>query len=224
MFRIRKILNPRLVLLLFLSGRALLWSTELAFAFAVLENFERYGDAVFPSRWKSRNDEAQKIYRIEAENSNRFLRAHAEKQAVQIGLDYVFNAQKLRRLSWRWRVHQLPAGADERSAEKHDAAAQVYVVFDNQYWPRVIKYIWSAALPAGSRFTNPLYSRGRVAVLRNGEPDKNKWYDEEVNFLDDYRKFFGAEPGQVQGIGILTSSDSTKSVAAADYDDFVLLP
>jgi hypothetical protein len=27
-----------------------------------------------------------------------------------------------------------------------------------------------------------------------------------------------------QGIGILTSSDATKTVAAADYDDFVLLP
>jgi len=53
---------------------------------------------------------------------------------------------------------------------------------------------------------------------------KNKWYDGEVNFLAYYRKFFGAKPGQCQGIGILTSSDSTNSVAAPDYDDFVLLP
>jgi Protein of unknown function (DUF3047) len=40
----------------------------------------------------------------------------------------------------------------------------------------------------------------------------------------EYKKFFGSEPGQVQGIAIGTSSDSTKSVAAADYDDFVLIP
>jgi hypothetical protein len=52
----------------------------------------------------------------------------------------------------------------------------------------------------------------------------DKWCDEEVNFYEDYKRFFGSEPGKVQGIGILTSSDATKSVASADYDDFVLFP
>jgi homospermidine synthase len=35
---------------------------------------------------------------------------------------------------------------------------------------------------------------------------------------------FGEEPGKVQGIAILSSSDLTKSLAIADYDDFILLP
>jgi len=35
---------------------------------------------------------------------------------------------------------------------------------------------------------------------------------------------FGEEPGKGQGIGILSSSDLTKSLAIADYDDFILLP
>ena len=207
-----------------LTFALVLRGVEWACAFTVLDNFEEYGANGFPSKWRSRNDDASKIYRIDTENGNRFLRADAHKQAVQIGLEHRFDPKQQRRLTWRWRVRQLPVGADERSAEKHDAAAQVYVVFDNQYWPRVIKYVWSASLPVGMSFTNPLYGRGRVVVLRNGQSDKNKWYDEEVNFLEDYRKFFGAEPGKVQGIGILTSSDSTMSVAAADYDDFVLLP
>jgi hypothetical protein len=98
------------------------------------------------------------------------------------------------------------------------------MVFDNQYWPRIIKFVWSAALPVGSRFTNPLYGRGRVVVLRSGPPGRSGWYEERVNFYLEYKKFFGSEPGLVQGIGLLTSSDSTKSIAAADYDDFTLLP
>jgi len=57
-----------------------------------------------------------------------------------------------------------------------------YVVFDNQYWPRVIKYIWSAALPVGSRFANPLYGRGIVVVLWSGSVEREKWQAEEVNF------------------------------------------
>jgi hypothetical protein len=39
----------------------------------------------------------------------------------------------------------------------------------------------------------------------------------------DYQDFFGAEPGEVQGIAILTDSKATNSVAEADYDDLTLL-
>ena len=190
----------------------------------VLEDFEKQGTATFPKNWWSGGSVAELIYRIEAEAANHYLHARAENRGVPIGLEYVFNPKKLQQLRWRWRVRTLPSGADERKAEKHDAAAQVYVIFDNRYWPRVIKFIWSASLPVGTRFTNPLYDRGRVVVLRSGPLDKATWYDERVNFYAEYKKFFGNEPGEVQGIGILTSSDSTKSAAAADYDDFVLLP
>ena len=118
----------------------------------------------------------------------------------------------------------FPTGADERRAHLHDAAAQVYVVFDNQYWPRIIKYVWSSRNAVGAQFVNPLYVRGWVVVMRTGAADREAWYSEEINFLEDYRKLFSAEPESIQGIGILTSSDSTQSVATADYDDFTLLP
>jgi hypothetical protein len=192
--------------------------------FTVLDNFEHYGTNPFPTKWRARSDEARKIYRIGAENDNRFLRAHADKVALHIGLEHEFEPKRQQRLSWRWRVVAFPQGADERRADKHDAAAQVYVVFDSRYVPRVIKYVWSGSLPIGARFINPLYSRGRVIILRNGPSESGTWHQEEVNFYDDYRKLFGEEPGNVLGIGVLTSSDATKSLAGADYDDFILLP
>jgi hypothetical protein len=197
------------------------WSAESG-GFTVAETFEHYGDGQFPARWQSKRSEARTIYRIVSENGNQFLRARAEKQAAHIGLE--LDAKSHRQLQWRWRVYALPHGADERDPEKHDAAAQVYIVFDNRYWPRVIKYIWSAALPSGTRFTNPLYNRGRVVVLRKGVQEQHKWHDEIVNFHDDYKSFFGAAPSRLQGIGILSSSDATKTLVIADYDDFVLLP
>jgi Protein of unknown function (DUF3047) len=190
----------------------------------VLDAFEQHSNGKFPTNWRSAGSGAEHIYRIETDGDNRFLHARAENRGTQIGLEYVFDPKKLQHLQWRWRVRALPVGADERVTEKHDAAAQVYVIFDSRYWPRIIKFIWSTALPIGSRFTHPLYHRGRVVVLRSGPPDKSGWYDEKVNFYAEYKKFFGNEPGQVQGIAILTSSDSTKSLAAADYDDFVLVP
>ncbi len=149
-------------------------------------NFEAYAPGTFPSKWRRRSDEGLKIYRVESENGNRFRRAYADKQAVQIGLEYVFDPNEQRRLTWRWRVRQLPLGSDERNPEKHNAAAQAYIIFDNQYWPRIIKYMWSATLPVNLRFTNPLYGRGRVIVQRSGLTEKAKWHEEEVNFYQDY--------------------------------------
>jgi hypothetical protein len=201
-----------------------LFSAEFARAATVLENFEQSGTNGFPSKWRGSNDDAKTIYRIESENGNRFLRARADNQAVQIGLEHIFDPKNQPRLKWRWRVHEIPKGADERVKGKHDSAAQVYVIFDNQTRPRVVKYTWSSSLPVGTQFTSPLYSRNKGIVRRSGQPDGRRWYEEEVNFLEDFKKLFGGEPGKVQGIAILTSSDATKTAAAADYDDFVLLP
>jgi Protein of unknown function (DUF3047) len=201
-----------------------LFSADLTWAASVLENFEQSGTNGFPSKWRASNDEAKMIYRIEAESGNHFLRARADNKAVQLGLEHIFEPKNQPRLKWRWRVHEIPKGADERVKGKHDAAAQVYVVFDNQTRPRVVKYTWSSSLPVGTQFTSPLYSRNKGIVRRSGQPDSKRWYEEEVNFFEDYKKLFGEEPGKVQGIAILTSSDATKTVAAADYDDFILLP
>jgi hypothetical protein len=202
----------------------LLLHTGSGLAVTVLEDFEQAVGNGFPSKWRASDKDAKTIYRIESENGNRFLRARANNQAVQIGLEQSFDAKNQSRLKWRWRVHRIPPGADERVSGKHDAAAQVYVIFDNQVRPRVLKYTWSSSLPVGTHFTSPLYSRNKGIVLRSGKPNGSRWHEEQVNFLEDFKKLFGADPGKVQGIGILTSSDATKTTAAADYDDFVLLP
>jgi hypothetical protein len=190
----------------------------------LLESFEECDIQTLPKKWRAGRSTAAKIYRVVSENDNRFLRAHADKQGVHLGLAHLFEPKKQQHLRWRWRVHAFPDGADERNAERHDAAAQVYVIFDNSYLPRVIKYIWSYSLPAGARFINPLYGRGWVAVLRSGAAGQGQWHEENVNFYRDYRELFREEPGNGRGIGILTSSDSTQSLAVADYDDFMLLP
>ena len=201
-----------------------LFSVDSMWAATVLENFEQYGNNGFPSKWRASNDDAKTIYRIESESGNHFLRARADNKAVQIGLEHTFDPKNQPRLKWRWRVSQMPPGADERVSGKHDAAAQVYIIFDNRVWPRVVKYTWSSSLPVGTQFTSPLYSRNKGIVRRSGQPDPKRWYEEEVNFLEDFKRLFGDEPGKVQGIAILTSSDATKTTAGADYDDFVLLP
>jgi hypothetical protein len=216
------------ILLAFLSAPLFLGSTEVSATpngMLPLETFEEYSLLTFPELWKVRGDqdEAQTIYRVMEEGGNRFLHAQAQHQAIQIGLPQVFSPQEFPLLCWRWRISQLPPEGDERRKETHDSAAGVYVIFDNPIFPRIIKYVWSSTVPVGTRLQNPLYWRAQMVVVESGPSGLGEWRPETVNFYQDYKTLFGVEPGKVLGIGLMTSSSFTKSVAIADYDDFLLL-
>ena len=65
----------------------------------ILENFESYGAGAFPEKWRMAKSDARKIYKVETESSNRFLRARSEKQGIQIALEHVFEPKQQRHLS-----------------------------------------------------------------------------------------------------------------------------
>jgi hypothetical protein len=190
-----------------------------------LENFEQYSPQEFPNNWKVRGDEdaARVIYRVVEEGGNHFLHARAEKQAVQIGLKKTFRPKQFPVLQWRWRVKQFPSGANEKMLKTNDSAAGVYVVFDSTIVPRAIKYVWSSSLPIGTHVDSPVYWRAKIVVLESGVAAAGEWRKETANFYEDYKKLFGFEPGEVEGVALLTDSDTTATVAEADYDDFMLL-
>jgi Protein of unknown function (DUF3047) len=52
-----------------------------------------------------------------------------------------------------------------------------------------------------------------LVIVRSGAPEPGKWFEEKINLYEDYKQFFNAEPGKVQGIALTSSSDSTNSVA-----------
>jgi len=178
----------------------------------------------FPQRWNALTNAqvAQEIYRVAEEDGNHFLRTHAEKQGIMITLPHTFQPKALPFLGWRWRVTLLPSGGDESAKKTNDSAAGVYVLYDSRFMPRAVKYVWSTTVPVGTRVTNPNYWRAKIVVLRTGSTELGIWQQETVNLYQDYKDLFGSEPGEVLGIALITSSDSTRSVAAADYDDFVL--
>jgi DUF3047 family protein len=216
-------------LLAFFCGLVLLPAADPFGAFGQgvpLETFEADQLLTFPQRWSAFRDAqiAHNIYWVAEEDGNRFLRAYSEKQGIQIGLEHKFQPKAFSFLRWRWRAVQLPIGGDERVGKTNDSAACVYVLYGSRMMPRAVKYVWSTTLPVGTRATNPNYWRAKTVVLRTGPAELGTWQQETVNLYQDYKDLFDSEPGEVLGIALITSSDSTSSVAAADYDDFILFP
>jgi hypothetical protein len=208
-----------------------------------LEDFEKYKKGSLPNEWYNRDgdrnpanyegqirDEYQ--YYVETENKNRFLRYSgreakhlnfplADKEGINIYQTPVF--------SWRWRVHDIPTGANEDVDDFNDTAASVYVVFDMgrvmfRRVPKSIRYTWSSTQPKGKEMSK-FFGNQKIVVLESGEGNTGNWQTIERNIVEDYRRLFGDDPPKTPiAVLILSDGDNTRSFARADYDDFEFRP
>lgn len=214
------------------------WVTPADDSTFVLETFDypQYLNS-YPDIWEGRTgwryskaSRAEVYYRIQKEDDNFYLSAQTKGNAVNFGRNAKViyrdratsaNLRLHQKLRWRWRVHNLPEGADETDDDKNDSAAAVRLVFGtNPLSGKSLKYIWSATLPVGT----VIRSRSQyVIVLRSGTENLEEWVWEEVNAYEDYRRLFGGDPRPADLLGLLTDSNNTQSFVKADYDDITFI-
>jgi hypothetical protein len=183
------------------------------------------GDALdhLPKGWETRGNSRHAVYRILADSDgNRYLAARSADDDVQLGIPVNLRAEQIPILSWRWRAWVLPRGGDERQSKTLDSAASVYAVFGSRLLPRILKYVWSTSVPAGSTFPHPSSSRMVIMVVNSGGESLGQWKSVSRDLSADYEKAFGSRPPNLIAIGVKTDSDSTSTTAQADYDDIRL--
>ena len=214
------------------------WVTPAGDSTRVLDTFDyprflnSYPDKIWEGRsgWRfSKTKKEDVYYRILQEDNNHYLTAKTKGGAVNFGREAKVtyrgreinvSLRSFQKLRWRWRVHNLPEGSDETDDDKNDSAAAVRLIFGTNMLAKRLKYIWSATLPQGTVIES---SRQYTIVLRSGTDDSKKWVWEEVNAYQDYRRLFGGDPRPVDFLGLLTDSNNTETVVAADYDDITFI-
>src|SRR3954469_17475325 len=121
-------------------------------------------------------------------------------------------------LSWKWKVTQLPAGADFRRASSDDQAAQILVAFDDK---RILTYIWDTNAPKGamqSASSIPFVHIFAV-VCQSGAAEANKWINESRNFAADYERAYGKPAPRVKGLRLQINSQHTGTVAESYFGE-----
>jgi hypothetical protein len=146
-------------------------------------------------------------------------------------------------LQWRWKVANIIEGADVARKERNDSPARVYIAFAydvhkvgllerlkyeaakrlySQSLPlRAISYTWGNRTPKDSIVPMPYTRWFSQIVLENAGSPVNEWITEERDVLEDYRKAFGEDPGDVTGVAIMTNTDNIGGQATAWYGDIV---
>jgi hypothetical protein len=214
------------------------WVTPSGDSTHVLDEFEypkylnTYPEDIWEGRsgWiYSKTPKAEVYYKIQKEGENHYLAAQIKGDAVNFGRKAIIkrrgresnaNLRLYQKLRWRWRIHNLPSGSDERESDTNDSAAAMRLVFGTNLSAKSLKYIWSETLPVGTI----IKSRGQyVIVLRSGKENLGKWVWEEVNAYEDYVRLFGGNPRPVDVLGVLTDSNNTETFVKADYDDITFI-
>lgn len=123
-------------------------------------------------------------------------------------------------LSWKWKVTTLPKGGDFRKSRTDDQAAQLFLAFSRT---KAIVYLWDTTAPQGlvGDAAAPFFMTIKAVVVRSGPADLGKWLTETRNVYEDYKKFFGEEPPEVEGIRIQINSQHTGSSAESAFADVV---
>jgi hypothetical protein len=106
-----------------------------------------------------------------------------------------------------------------------DFAARVYVIFPAMFITnsKVLEYVWSETLPAGTTGTSPYSGNIKLMVLTQGGSKNNAWVSEERDIYSDYVKLFGKPPEyNVGAIAFMTNTEHTGTSAEAAYDDIVI--
>ena len=176
--------------------------------------------------WQGRHKNFQDLYQIKTENNNLYLAAQSINSDNLIVKKIEVDIAKYPYLNWKWRVNHLPKNGDESVRKNCDAAASIAIVLNtSRFFPKTIKYSWSTTLEKNHLTESPFAfwpARCDIRIMQSGPKEKGKWQIEKVNALADYKRFYGLKKVDskiVYAMVIMTDSDNTQTLSAADYDD-----
>jgi len=141
---------------------------------------------------------------------------------------------------WRWKVQNLLTHSDVTRKSGDDYPARLYITFE--YDPAkvsfgkklkykagralfgdipiaALNYIWDTKTAVGMIVDNAFTDFAKMIVVESGEVKVGQWVHESRNVYEDYKQAFGEDPPMINGVAIMTDTDSTKERAIAYYGD-----
>jgi hypothetical protein len=194
--------------------------------------------------WGMRSGKRPTEYRLVDNGGATVLEAYADGAGTGFYRRVRVDPRRQPLLEWSWRIEEMIEGADLRVGAREDSTARLVVSFHGD--PRkldfedraklrlakafageplpyaMLIYVWSNQIPAETALPSPQLDRIRMVVVESGPAHVGQWRSYRRNVLEDYRRAFGEDPGDIVAVGVLTDSDNTQRVARGWYGDITL--
>jgi hypothetical protein len=80
-------------------------------------------------------------------------------------------------------------------------------------------YVWLDGRPVDTVYSSPHTERVRYIVVESGGGRLDRWVSVRRNVLEDYRRAFGADPGDIVAVGLMTDYGDNGAPRRAWYGD-----
>ena len=182
-------------------------------------------------------------YKLVTEDGRTVVKASADASASGLVHRVAIDAKTYPLLTWRWKVDELIAKADNTRKSTEDSPVRVVVSFegdidklsldDRIFYDNIrlvtgqdlpyatLMYIWENRVPRNEVIPNLHTSRIRMIVAESGRDKLGAWQEVTRNLNEDYRTAFGEDPGRITAIAIMTDTDNTGENIHAYYGDIV---
>jgi len=147
-------------------------------------------------------------------------------------------------IEWRWRVPRESGAGGPNGASRVSPPVRLSIAFDGDASKldfddraklRLAKaltvnglpyasllYVWLNRRPVETVYSSPHTERVRHIVVESGERNLDRWTSMRRNVLEDYRKAYGEEPGDIVAIGIMTDFGDNGVARRAFYGDITV--
>ena len=144
-------------------------------------------------------------------------------------------------VEWRWRVPRDSGAGGDGGPSRASPPVRLSLAFDgdaakldfnDRTQMRLAKaltanglpyasllYVWNNHDPVETLYTSPHTDRVRHLVVESGEQRLDQWVTVRRNLLEDYRRAFGEEPGDMVAVGIMTDYGDNGAPRRAFYGD-----
>ena len=145
-------------------------------------------------------------------------------------------------LEWRWRVEAEP-GTDLKATSGASPLARLSLAFHGDV-PKLdfedrtklrlamlltpkglpyasLLYVWMLDVAAETVIRSPYTDRVRMIVVESGAQRIGQWVSVRRNVLEDYRRAFGEEAGDIVGVGLMTDPGDDYSRRRGYYGDII---
>jgi hypothetical protein len=184
------------------------------------------------------------VYSTEQDGNSKVLRAKADRSASIYASTLGIPMSDYSTLNWRWKTDALIPGADNRNKKREDAPLRIVVSFDGDMASlpaaekrrfklaktfssaplpyATLMYIWSEQVPLETIIPSAHTSQVKMLVVASGKSGLGKWQTLQRRLPEDYRRAFGAAPGKLLGISVMSDTDNTGKTALGWYADIVI--
>ncbi len=190
--------------------------------------------------WFVRRGNTPTDYRVVQVDGAAVLQAEAREGGSGLARFIRVDPRRHPWLEWRWRVEADP-GANLKAAGAASPLARLSLGFHGDVHkldfedrtklrlamlltPKGLPYasllyVWMLEVPAETVLYSPYTDRVRMIVVESGAERIGQWVGVRRNVLEDYRRAFGEDAGEIVGVGLMTDAGDDHSRRRGYYGD-----